>query len=359
MESLKSIIARRRTVIPHEPFASIVFTIYTIDATALISCSVGGTAVLDHTFREHMPTSRDLMHATPLLATDLVTSLDREILEPAYSLLHNLVILWTILGQTSCQIKQEIRERCQIQQAQDHSGMINPYPTMVTRWHAQISHTRDALKQLWQLAPEMLLVPPSAVTEQQQPLFERARQIHGQVSFTLLLPNVYTKNAPFSYLQFPFLFCLLTIGPKNLHTQAILLYNSSLIYSHTTMWPAQAEDLDRRGNDFVEVQQSVTDILKATSDIVARGDTQQRSAVLALLLAGNASRNENERYSALELLKRFEETSLGCNTRATRILFEAVLKKKDELRASGFSEHVDWIGMAQELGWQHLVNFGL
>ena len=125
------------------------------------------------------------------------------------------------------------------------------------------------------------------------------------------------------------------------------------------MWPNQAGDLDPNGTDLMEVQQAITDILKISTGIVTRGDLQQRSAVLALLLAGNASRNEDERYSALELLKRFEETGLGCNTRATRTLFEAILRRKDELKASGLPEHVDWILMAQELGWQHLVNFGL
>ena len=178
MESLKSIIARRRTAMPHERFASIVFTIYTIDATALISCSISGTAVLDQAFREYIPTSLDFMRATPLLPTDPVTTLDWEILGPAYSFLHDLVILWTTLGQTSCQIRQEIQEHYQIQ-GQDHPGIINPYTAAMPRWHTQVLQTREALKQLWH-ATEPPLVP--SVVGEQQILFEQTRKIYEQVS---------------------------------------------------------------------------------------------------------------------------------------------------------------------------------
>lgn len=124
------------------------------------------------------------------------------------------------------------------------------------------------------------------------------------------------------------------------------------------MWPSQIDDLDATEDRRLEVQNAVSAVISVAKDSVANGDLQQRTTVFALFLAGVSSTDIDERVVLIGLLRDFEDVSLGCNTQATRILLEAVLRRQDELEFDGLATHVDWILMAQEMGWEHLVNYG-
>ena len=130
------------------------------------------------------------------------------------------------------------------------------------------------------------------------------------------------------------------------------------MYSHTSMWPTQVDDLAASEDVRLEIQDAVSTVIRVAQESVANGDLQQRTTVFALFLAGVSSIDIDERVASIGLLKDFEEVSLGCNTQATRMLLEAVVRRKDELSYDGVAMHVDWMLMAQELGWEHLVNYG-
>lgn len=125
------------------------------------------------------------------------------------------------------------------------------------------------------------------------------------------------------------------------------------------MWPTELDDLSQSHQDALTVQHSISAILGMARDLAVHGNMQQRTAVFALLIAGAAASRMEDKMMALNLLRMFEESALGRNTRATRMLLECIYRRKDEQKSRGLSEHVDWMLVAQEYGCQHIVHFGL
>ena len=124
------------------------------------------------------------------------------------------------------------------------------------------------------------------------------------------------------------------------------------------MWPTQRRDTDPSHYE-AEITYAVQAILKLANDLLNRQNLHQRFAVFALFVAGMASTVQRDKTRALELLKAFEQESVGSNTKATRKFLETIYDRQSQSqRRIGHSLDVDWIGVGEETG-QKIINFGL
>lgn len=149
MDSLKSIIAWRRSFYSSEPFPRIILSICSIDATALMSCSGKGLLVLDHILTNSVPSSQDVKNAPPLLPTSTVTNSDWEIVEPTFDFHRDLFMLWTKLGHASRQIRQEIEVIQEKARRYTPNQSMPTAPATITRWTLQTTQLREAIKLQW------------------------------------------------------------------------------------------------------------------------------------------------------------------------------------------------------------------
>ena len=124
------------------------------------------------------------------------------------------------------------------------------------------------------------------------------------------------------------------------------------------MWSTQRRDTEPSHYE-QEISYAVQAILKLTNDLIGRQHLQQRFVVFALLMAGMAASLQDDKIRALELLKVFEQESVGSNTRATRKFLEEIyVRQRDSLARKGSTLDIDWLEVSASMG-QHIVNFGL
>ena len=159
--------------------------------------------------------------------------------------------------------------------------------------------------------------------------------------------------------------CNLSSNATNFGAQSYVLYRASMIYSHTSMYPAQrlstspyleAHSMYGVTRHFSqnsdEVAQSAREILNLTREIVNSGHRELRFVVFPLFMAGFAS-HAQDRQQTMELMRSMETESIGKNTEATRDLLEAVYRQQDEAdewRELGLD--VDWLAVLGERGIQ-------
>ncbi|KAI9759436.1 MAG: hypothetical protein M4579_002350 [Chaenotheca gracillima] len=138
---------------------------------------------------------------------------------------------------------------------------------------------------------------------------------------------------------------------------AFALYHSCMIYSHTSLWPSQRDDIDTGGDG--EMTHSVREILALTGHLVQTGHLELRFIVFPLFMAGFAAASGEEKVLALELITALEQESLGPNTARIRHLLQLVYERQHACLVSlGHARSVDWISIMVEQGLQ-VVNFGL
>jgi hypothetical protein len=142
-----------------------------------------------------------------------------------------------------------------------------------------------------------------------------------------------------------------------LFEHAQTLYRACIIYSHTSMWATQR--LDMSPDYDTEIAVAANQILQLTRRNLNRGNFDSRFLVFPVFMAGFASQDGVQKRTALELIQRMEEVSMGKNTRAVRRLLEAIYNQQNErFMTTGQSLDVDW----RELMVKEdivVVNFGL
>ena len=152
------------------------------------------------------------------------------------------------------------------------------------------------------------------------------------------------------------------------------------------MYPSQMHY--QKSNVIHEVQQSATEILRLSREIVGNGHMERKFIVFPLFMAGYVEKRAAERAEILTLMRKLEEDSIGRNFVATRQLLE-ILYDRQERRQQTFGaslgirqlagerrqstgdhaaeghdrgwrgqgavevpEDVDWVGLISELGLQ-------
>ena len=134
------------------------------------------------------------------------------------------------------------------------------------------------------------------------------------------------------------------------------LYRACMIYSHTSMWPAQR--LDTSPDYDNEITAAAQQIVHVSQAILANS-SNARFLVFPLFMAGYASTNGNHKFLVLDLIEKIEENSLGHNARLLKSLLQAIYKRQEQqFMNTGHSLNVDCLQIMMEMRVS-VVNFGL
>ena len=150
---------------------------------------------------------------------------------------------------------------------------------------------------------------------------------------------------------------LLPRRSRQLFEHASSLYRACLIFSHTSMWPAQRLDT---GPEFdSEIAQCVSEILHTATLVVGQRRLEHRFMIFPLFMAGFASMDGSQKMMALDLITEMEKKSIGSNTTATRHALQIIYEQQNSrFMHTGHSLDVNWGDVMVEQGLQ-VVNFGL
>jgi hypothetical protein len=142
--------------------------------------------------------------------------------------------------------------------------------------------------------------------------------------------------------------------------QAFLLYQASMIYSRTSMFPGQPLIPTANQAAFLaDTGTRVSHILTLTIHILSNNELDRREVVFPIFIAGYATTNPNAKAKAIELLKSYEGHGIGQNTSVVRRLLVAVCDEQNRRVAAGRRvEEVEWLRVGRERGLG-VVNCGL
>lgn len=117
------------------------------------------------------------------------------------------------------------------------------------------------------------------------------------------------------------------------------------------MWPHQR--LEMSPESITEMSQSVGEILQLAREITANGCIERKFMVFPLFMAGVGSRSPSDQQLATELLRVFEQRSIGKAIAATRHVLEVIYQKQREAIIQGVHPMmVDWVNTVAERGLQ-------
>ncbi|KAF5878013.1 uncharacterized protein Bfra_000179 [Botrytis fragariae] len=146
-------------------------------------------------------------------------------------------------------------------------------------------------------------------------------------------------------------------GPFTCRTHVQLFYRACKIYYHTSMYQGQSLVLAAEVGE--QLSTCAREIILITEMMINLGCLEFRFIVFPIFMAGMASRVKEEKQSALEFLRRLEETSFGSNTNTTRKLLASIIEKQEEAIAqTGNHLCVSWIEELELSGLQ-LIMVGL
>lgn len=143
---------------------------------------------------------------------------------------------------------------------------------------------------------------------------------------------------------------------QRLFDHTITLYQASVIYSYTSMWPNQGVCVypDHEGSITTASEQ----ILHVSQSIVANNPGSCRFLIFPLFMAGFASKSDGQKTLALNLLRQIEAERPGQNTwvisRALGIIYT---EQSGRCVQTGNSTSIDWLQSMVQHGLT-VVNFG-
>ncbi|KAK4553012.1 hypothetical protein LTR86_009936 [Recurvomyces mirabilis] len=158
--------------------------------------------------------------------------------------------------------------------------------------------------------------------------------------------------------------------PRYVFEHAFLLYQASIIYSRTSMFPSQRTiPLANQADVYTDTERRCYSILALASEYVSasqqRSDsntTSYRHMVLPIFMAGIATTQADGKNQAIHIIKAMESPakgSIGQNTLRTRQLLLAVCEEQGRVvNTGGRMEQVDWFAISRERGL-NIVNCGL
>ncbi|TGO79695.1 hypothetical protein BELL_0025g00080 [Botrytis elliptica] len=144
-------------------------------------------------------------------------------------------------------------------------------------------------------------------------------------------------------------------GPFTCRTH--LFYRACEIYYHTSMYQGQSLIIAAEVEE--QLSSCAREIILIAKTMIDLGRLGARFVVFPIFMAGIASRVKEEKQSALEFLRRLEETSFGSNTTTTRKLLASIIKKQEiAIAETGNPLCVSWIEELESSG-QQLILVGL
>ncbi|KAF7959106.1 hypothetical protein EAE96_002623 [Botrytis aclada] len=140
-------------------------------------------------------------------------------------------------------------------------------------------------------------------------------------------------------------------------THAHLFYRACKIYYYTSMY--QGQSLILAADVEEQISSCAREIILITKMMLDLGYLGSRFMVFPIFMAGVATRMREEKQSALEYLRRLEETSFGSNTSTTRKLLASIIEKQETAIAeTGNHLFVSWVEELESSGEQ-LILVGL
>ncbi|TEY73369.1 hypothetical protein BOTCAL_0079g00270 [Botryotinia calthae] len=160
-----------------------------------------------------------------------------------------------------------------------------------------------------------------------------------------------TKTPEASWLRE---FAELPSGLFTCRTHANLLYRACKIYYNTSMY--QGQSLIRTAEVEEELSSCAREIVLITKMMMDLGCLGSRFVVFPIFMAGMVSQVKEEKYSALDVLRRLEETSFGSNTRITRELLASIIEKQNiAIAETGNQLCVNWFEELDACGKQLII----
>lgn len=108
-----------------------------------------------------------------------------------------------------------------------------------------------------------------------------------------------------------------------------------------------------------DAERRVTSTINLATNLLQRNRLERRDVIFPLFIAGTATSQPRSRALILNLIKSFEGSGIGLNTRRTGRLLSAVYEEQERrVAGGGRREEVEWLEVAKgrELV---LVNCGL
>ncbi|KAF7597422.1 hypothetical protein BBP40_003669 [Aspergillus hancockii] len=148
--------------------------------------------------------------------------------------------------------------------------------------------------------------------------------------------------------------------PKQLQSslqQVFLLFHTSLLFYHTSMWPKQSIGLEESLEE--TAHHHATMILQHAEDMVLKNpDSPQHFIIFPLFLAGATARSSALKVKAWELLSNLEESEVGYNASTTCYMLQVVYERQMQQSSNGGGSFlwVDWVELLAERGFR-LVSY--
>lgn len=297
---LLKIALQRRNTFQTEQFHFIIWWICKIDLEAIFSGIGAGEFISSMLDSESVPPPG--YHLYPLGADGMsvIYQEERETLPTILQLDYEVTRLATRMAMLACEFRHDPNFRSLDARQRDLT---------VRHWQSRVYEYQEALRQLW--------VSPSVLALLQHTLPFRSQRVYEH---------------------------------------AFTLYRAAIIYSHTSMWPAQRVDTSPGYDD--ELAYAASEVVSVASNLISQGNTQCRFLIFPLFMAGFASPDGAQKMMAMDLIQRMEMDSLGRNTLAARRALGIVYERQNErFMSHGHSLDVDWMDVMVEQGLT-VVNFG-
>lgn len=155
----------------------------------------------------------------------------------------------------------------------------------------------------------------------------------------------------------------LTPAARAIFEHAFLLYQTAILYSRTSMFPAQRSiPLANQSDVQTDTERRCLAVLTLASRYVDEGLIERRYIVFPIFLAGVATGQSVAKDRAIEMLRSMQGPvtgGIGQNTSRTWQLLSAVRQKqRDVAQQGGRIEDVDWLDLARKSKLS-VVNCGL
>lgn len=133
--------------------------------------------------------------------------------------------------------------------------------------------------------------------------------------------------------------------------KACALYNATVIFGHTSVFPLQRASLTT--NRIEEVQTSITSIITQAASLCSNPSRNlgenHRYMLFPLFLAGIESTSATEKLWIADTLSEFEKNSVGSNTKIVNYILREIYASQEQ----GCS--VDWVEFMSARGWRVVI----
>ncbi|KAJ8604672.1 hypothetical protein MRB53_041704 [Persea americana] len=142
---------------------------------------------------------------------------------------------------------------------------------------------------------------------------------------------------------------------------AFQMLNTAILYSRTSMYQEQRIFTYQQTHESTTAdnERRISAILELASSLIAAKQYERRLIIFPIFIAGTATRQSDNKIRSLELIRAFERSGIGQNTRTVRRLLNLVFEEQSEaVRLGNLAESVEWMEVSKSRGL-HISNCGL